>query len=83
MFYLLMKMFVTSSHLHLKSSTKLLIVKVSVFRKILILTGFFFAQSSLEQVLSQQDCSIFKVEGFMAVLIYPVLTWLSSQEAAW
>lgn len=43
----------------------------------------FFAQSSLEQVLSQQDCSTFKVEGFMAVLIYPVLTWLSSQEAAW
>ncbi|XP_047651428.1 LOW QUALITY PROTEIN: nucleolar pre-ribosomal-associated protein 1 [Phacochoerus africanus] len=27
-FYLLMKMFVTSSHLHLKSSTKLLIVKI-------------------------------------------------------
>ena len=31
MFYLLMKMFVTSGHSQLKSSTKLLIVKVSLF----------------------------------------------------
>lgn len=30
-FYLLMKMFVTSGHSQLKSSTKLLIVKVSLF----------------------------------------------------
>lgn len=36
-FYLLMKMFVTSSHSQLKLSTKLLIVKVSVFYQFLIL----------------------------------------------
>ncbi|KAB1283048.1 Nucleolar pre-ribosomal-associated protein 1 [Camelus dromedarius] len=36
-FYLLMKMFVTSSHSQLKSSTKLLIVKVSTFFQFLVL----------------------------------------------
>lgn len=40
MFYLLMKMFVTSSHSHLKSSTKLLIVKVSLFYQFLVLEAF-------------------------------------------
>lgn len=33
-FYLLMKMFVTSTHLQLKSSTKLLIIKVRVFHSL-------------------------------------------------
>lgn len=40
-FYLLMKMFVTSSHLQLKSSTKLLIIKVSVLCRFLMLRGIF------------------------------------------
>lgn len=40
-FYLLMKMFVTSSHLQLKSSTKLLITKVNVPYPFLVLGSVF------------------------------------------
>lgn len=62
-FYLLMKMFVTSSHLQLKSSTQLLIMKVSPLSPVPTLSGQLknIPHGSAEQQVPGNTCQIQEV----------------------